>query len=614
MPAIDRLVTALAPFAAAQGISLHDMDPEALVASLPPDVIEDMLAPILRDEERARFNKFYDLFPDEGPFRRELYPKHIEFFAAGKNYRERMFLAANRIGKAQPVDEPVATPAGWKPIGDIRVGDMVLGSSGKPTRVTGVFPQGVRPILRLTGSDGSWTRCDANHLWRVRPTKKGKASDYVTMTAEELARRIADGERWMLPERAELQFEGARELPIDPYLVGLLIGDGGLTTDRVLLSTKDPEIVSYCREQAALWGCELRDLDGTTHHFATKRKIGGRHHNALRAALIGLGLVGCSSHRKRVPPEYMMADAADRLALLQGLMDTDGSVSPTSGARMFYSVNRSLCEDVAALVRSLGMNASVRHKKGKYAGSDHSSWLTGIAVSGHNIFRVPRKVRNQRYAAIKMRGIMVEAIEPDGEAQAVCIQVDAPDHLYVTRDCIVTHNTVAGAYEVSCHLTGLYPKWWIGRRFSRPVRVWAAGDTNETTRDIIQLELFGEVKSQSDGRKMVDGSGLVPRETLQFLPKWKMGVADMIDTIKVQHVSGGQSIIGLKSFDQGRRKFQGTAREVIWLDEECPIEIYGECMMRVATTRGILVNTFTPLMGLTDHVMQFLPQDMRPGE
>lgn len=609
MREIDRLVAAVQ----ARGIDLHAMSPDEFVAMLDPETVSAMLAPILADEERARFNKFYDLFPDEGPLRRELYPRHLEFFAAGKDYLERLFLAANRIGKAQPVDEPVATPTGWKPIGEIRVGDMVLGSDGKPTRVTGVFPQGVRPILRLTGSDGSWTRCDVDHLWHVRPTKKGKASDYVTMTAGELARRLADGERWMLPERAELQFEGARELPIDPYLVGLLIGDGGLTTDRVLLSTKDPEIVNYCHEQAALWGCELRDLDGTTYHFATTRKIGGRHHNALRAALLGIGLVGRNSHQKRIPAEYMIAGAADRLALLQGLMDTDGSVSPANGSRMFYSVNRALCEDVAALARSLGMNASVRHKKGRYAGAAHDSWKVGIAVSDHSIFRLPRKAGAQRHAAIKMRGIMVEAIKLDGEAPAVCIEVEAPDHLYVTRDCIVTHNTVAGAYEVSCHLTGLYPDWWPGKRFTRPTRGWAAGDTNETTRDIIQLELFGEVVAGDDGRKAMDGSGIVPRDQLTFAPKWKSGVQDMIDTIRVQHVSGGTSILGLKSFDQGRRSFQGTAKDFIWLDEECPMDVYGECMMRIATTRGTLLNTFTPLKGLTEHVLQFLPQ-MNPGQ
>lgn len=605
--ALDELSTSLRGL---QGIDQTAIDIQRLVNELPADTVRKLVTPILKAQEWERTHKFEMLFPDEGEFRRELYQRHLEFFRVGREFRQRCFMAANRVGKAQPIDEPVATPTGWKPLGSIRVGDFVLGSDGQPTRVTGVFPQGIRPIVRVTCSDGSWTRCDEDHLWHVRPTKGGRSSAFVTTTAADLALRVADGERWMLPERSELAFEGRRELPVDPYLVGILLGDGGLTTDRVLLSTKDPEMVEYASDQAKRWGCELRDLDGTTYHFATTRKIGGRHHNALRAALIGLGMVGCSSHTKRVPAEYMTAGAADRLALLQGLMDTDGSVS-VNGARMFYSVNRALCEDVAALARSLGMNANVRHKKGRYKGEQHESWLTGIAVSHHSIFRLPRKLCNERYAAIKMRGIMIEAIEPDGEAPAVCIEVEAADHLYVTRNCIVTHNTVAGGYEVCAHLTGEYPEWWEGRTFRNPTTGWAAGDTNETTRDIIQKELLGDI-DYSSGKKKFDGTGIIPREKIGRVT-WKSGVQDLVDTVLIKHKSGKWSRLGLKSYDQGRRVFQGAAKHFIWLDEECPLPVYEECLVRTATTNGIVILTFTPLLGLSETVMQFMPSDMRPG-
>lgn len=172
--------------------------------------------------------------------------------------------------------------------------------------------------------------------------------------------------------------------------------------------------------------------------------------------------------------------------------------------------------------------------------------------------------------------------------------------------------TVAGGYEVTCHLTGLYPEWWEGKRFNKPVRAWVAGDTNETTRDILQLELLGEVCEGKGGRKSLDGSGLVPRDSIGQ-PKWKSGVADFVDTIPIKHVTGGWSSIGFKSFDQGRKKFQGTAREVIWLDEECPPDVFEECLLRTATTRGVVMLTFTPLMGLSEMALQFLPKDMRPG-
>lgn len=168
--------------------------------------------------------------------------------------------------------------------------------------------------------------------------------------------------------------------------------------------------------------------------------------------------------------------------------------------------------------------------------------------------------------------------------------------------------TIAGSYEMTCHLTGLYPHWWEGKRFRKPVRAWAAGDTSETTRDIIQLELLGAA-SWNGGKKVMDGSGMIPRDQLGD-PTWKRGVADLVDTIPIKHVSGGWSHLGLKSYDQGRRVFQGTAKEVIWLDEEVPEDVANECMIRLATTKGVLLQTFTPLKGLTPLVLSYVNPDL----
>lgn len=173
--------------------------------------------------------------------------------------------------------------------------------------------------------------------------------------------------------------------------------------------------------------------------------------------------------------------------------------------------------------------------------------------------------------------------------------------------------SIAGAYATTAHLTGEYPHWWPGRTFRRPIRAWVAGDTNETTRDIIQLELLGNVVAGPEGRKGFDGSGIIPRECIGQ-PRWKQGVQDLVDTIPILHRTGGWSTLGFKSFDQGRRAFQGTQKELVWLDEECPIDVYNECCVRTMTTRGIVLTTFTPLQGLSEQVLQFLPADMRPGE
>lgn len=170
--------------------------------------------------------------------------------------------------------------------------------------------------------------------------------------------------------------------------------------------------------------------------------------------------------------------------------------------------------------------------------------------------------------------------------------------------------TVAGAYQTACHLTGLYPDWWPGRRFTKPVRWWAAGKTNETTRDIVQTALLGDIQG-GGATKRLSGTGLVLGEKLGR-PTWKQGVPDLVDAIPVKHVSGGNSILGFKSYQQGRGSFEGTAQHGIWLDEEPPIEVYGECLIRTATTRGLIFITFTPLEGMSETVMQFMPQDQRP--
>jgi phage terminase large subunit-like protein len=164
-----------------------------------------------------------------------------------------------------------------------------------------------------------------------------------------------------------------------------------------------------------------------------------------------------------------------------------------------------------------------------------------------------------------------------------------------------------GGYETALHLTGLYDDvapWWEGRRFDRAVRFWAAGKTNETTRDIVQAKLFGQVLG-SGATKRLSGTGLIPGDLIGEIT-WKSGVPNLIDTAQILHSSGEPSIIGLKSYQQGRGSFEGTEQDGIWLDEEPPLDIYGECIIRTATTDGMIYITFTPLEGMSEVVMQFV--------
>jgi phage terminase large subunit-like protein len=162
-----------------------------------------------------------------------------------------------------------------------------------------------------------------------------------------------------------------------------------------------------------------------------------------------------------------------------------------------------------------------------------------------------------------------------------------------------------GAYEVTCHLTGRYPDWWEGRRFEKPIKAWAAGDTSKTVRDIIQEKMLGPVGQF--------GTGMIPGDALAHtVPKY--GVPDAVEIVYVGHQSGENSILSLKSYDQRREAFQGTEQDVIWLDEEPPMDIYSECLLRTMTTNGVIILTFTPLQGLTELVLSFLPGGRLPSE
>jgi len=160
--------------------------------------------------------------------------------------------------------------------------------------------------------------------------------------------------------------------------------------------------------------------------------------------------------------------------------------------------------------------------------------------------------------------------------------------------------TIAGGVECVYHLTGVYPEWWQGRIFTKPIRAMVAGDTTQTTKDILQAKLLGDYYDM--------GGGLVPRECIGPHTS-KSGVAQGIESIKVKHVSGGWSVLMFRSYEQGRKIFQGVELEFVWFDEEPPLEVYNEALIRTATTNGCAIITFTPMMGISETVMSFLPKE-----
>jgi len=161
--------------------------------------------------------------------------------------------------------------------------------------------------------------------------------------------------------------------------------------------------------------------------------------------------------------------------------------------------------------------------------------------------------------------------------------------------------TYSGAAELAIHLTGRYPDWWQGHRFDRPIDAWAGSDTSETTRDTVQTNLVGPPANEE-----LWGTSAIPKDAIVGTSR-RMGVANALDTVSVAHVSGGVSTLGFKSYDQGRQKWQGTKKDIIWLDEEPPLDVYTEALTRTnAVPDGRTMITFTPLLGMSDVVSMFL--------
>jgi phage terminase large subunit-like protein len=160
--------------------------------------------------------------------------------------------------------------------------------------------------------------------------------------------------------------------------------------------------------------------------------------------------------------------------------------------------------------------------------------------------------------------------------------------------------TIAGAFEATCHLTGLYPEWWEGRRFEQATDGWACGNTSQTTRDVVESVLLGKSA----------GLGIIPADRIVQTVAGR-SLTGSVETVWVRHVSGKNSKLGFKTYEQGRRSFEGEAKDFIWCDEEPPMDVYTEMLYRLLTTKGLIWTTFTPLLGMSEVVSRFLesPED-----
>ena len=368
-------------------------------------------------------------------------------------------------GRAQPVDTPVLTPDGWRRIGHLRVGDLVVGSDGRPTPVLGVYPQGRRPVFRVATQDGASTLACGEHLWQVTTPadrRHGKAGRVVTTQEMRGRLRAFHARRYELPLVAPVEMV-TRDVPLDPYALGLLLGDGCLTTTTTpAFATTDPELAEAL--DTALPGIDVRHKSGVDYvlHHPAGGRGGLRVANPVTTVLRDLGLAGTRSNTKFVPVDYLLNSADVRLAVLQGLLDTDGGPvrQRARSCRVQYcTTSDRLRDDVVFLVRSLGGVAYTRTRKakGRPPGGTaerpiayrHDAHVVDIRLpAGVAPFRLRRKAEAYDAAGGGRPMRFVDSIEPAGEEECVCIAVAAEDSLYVTSDFLVTHNTLNDAFII----------------------------------------------------------------------------------------------------------------------------------------------------------------------
>jgi phosphate starvation-inducible PhoH-like protein len=370
-------------------------------------------------------------------------------------------------GRAHPVATPVLTPDGFRPIGSLAVGDLVVGSNGEPTPVIGVYPQGEKDIYRVTAQDGASTLASGDHLWAVATrADRRRGKPLRVLTTRDMIGNLRAGHyhRYELPLHSAPVCFPYREVPMDPYALGLLLGDGCLTgTTTPSFATGDPELAWEL--QRRLPGTEVRPKQGPDYLLNRVPAPGDviTLENPVTQVVRLLGLHGTRSTTKFVPDLYLYNSAKVRLAVLQGLLDTDGGpvTQRDRTCRVQYSTTSArLRDDVIFLVRSLGGVAYTRSRpalgrapglaKGRPVYHRHDAYIISIRLpAGIEPFLLTRKAEAYQAAGGGGRPMrFIESIEPAGTAEAVCISVAAADSLYTTEDFLLTHNTLNDSFII----------------------------------------------------------------------------------------------------------------------------------------------------------------------
>jgi len=379
----------------------------------------------------------------------KLYPHQIVASMFMNVTRNTLISHEMGLGKAQDLDSELVTPNGMVRMGDIKVGDNVIGSDGKPKKVLGVYPQGLKNIYEITFNDGVTARSCDEHLWDVNTyIRNWRGNPFMTKTLKEImdeGLQFENGNnKWYIPIVKPIEFE-ERELKIDPYILGCLLGDGSLTVlNSIGFSSMDVELINEMslrlpeNHNMVISGKSVKD-----YYLTADGK-----NNLINQELKKYGLKGSNSHTKYIPNDYKYSSIQQRLEILQGILDTDGHSRKDSIVELTLA-SKQLIDDVQFIVQSLGGIGRIKEKCIKYKGEERCYWRIHIKLPPEfTPFKLQRKIETFVATTKYPPNRAIVGIKYIGKREAQCILIDSDDHLYCTNNCILTHNTLSAILYV----------------------------------------------------------------------------------------------------------------------------------------------------------------------
>lgn len=352
-------------------------------------------------------------------------------------------------GKALPLDTPILTPSGWTTMGELKVGSVITGSDGKPCKVVRIHEQGLKAGYDLKFRDGSSVPACGEHLWTVRMIDHGKEVEK-TITTEEWVRENKYFNHCYLPQVKPVSYEyGEKTLPLDPYLLGALLADGHLTGNSIRYTKNSDDVCGQVAKAAMKTGYVMRETTAktaTVRQWAFDHPDDREHFSTIKTVIRDMGLT-VKSRKKFIPDEYKTASVSQRKALLNGLFDGDGDIRTGRGYARFNTSSDRMAEDVLQLLWSLGLSAVKQHQVNKKGGY----WSINLLDGSWDPFIASEYAGKATGSVRPMRRSLVD-FEPFDPVPMRCIEVDADDKLYVTKDFIVTHNStvILGRIEYMC--------------------------------------------------------------------------------------------------------------------------------------------------------------------